>query len=136
MDTGVKVEDYQVVYFLKRKGDAMITFANIADIIQVGLIEGDPLDDLLSKMNSEFLPKLLNEKNWPEGVKKEFVAQLHKFMAGLTDASNASKGRTMLYFPHEDLSDPEAASKDKDLLQRLESTVIQWTRQIKDVVSN
>jgi dynein heavy chain len=26
--------------------------------------------------------------------------------------------------------------RDKDLLQRLESTVIYWTRQIKDVVSN
>ena len=42
----------------------------------------------------------------------------------------------MLYFPNEDLSDPEAAAKDKDLLQRLESTVIYWTRQIKEVVSN
>jgi dynein heavy chain len=31
---------------------------------------------------------------------------------------------------------PEAAAKSKDLLQRLESTVIGWTRQIKDVTSN
>jgi hypothetical protein len=45
-------------------------------------------------MNAEYLPKLLAEKNWPEGVKKEFVAQLHKFMAALTEASHASKGRT------------------------------------------
>lgn len=125
---GIKPEDYQVCYFLKRKYDVPITFANIHECIQVGLIEGDPLDDLLNKMNGDFLPKLLAEKNWPEGVKKEFVAQLHKFMAALTDASNASKGRTMLYFPSEDLVDPEAAAKDKDLLQRLESTVIQWTR--------
>ena len=94
----------------------------------VGVVEGDPLDDLLNNMNAEFLPKLLGEKNWPEGVKKEFVAQLHKFMAALTEASHASKGRTTLYIPNEDLSDPEAAAKDKDLLQRLESTVIYWTR--------
>jgi len=25
-------------------------------------------------MNGDYLPKLLGEKNWPEGVKKEFVA--------------------------------------------------------------
>jgi len=94
------------------------------------------LDDLLNQMNAEYLPKLLAEKNWPEGVKKEFVAQLHKFMAALTEASHASMGRTTLYIPNEDLSDIEAAAKDKDLLQRLESTVIYWTRQIKEVTSN
>lgn len=57
-------------------------------------------------------------------------------MAALTEASHASKGRTTLYIPIEDLSDIEAAAKDKDLLQRLESTVIYWTRQIKEVTSN
>jgi len=41
-----------------------------------------------------------------------------------------------LYIPDEDLTDIEAAAKDKDLLQRLETTVIQWTRQIKELVSN
>ena len=36
----------------------------------------------------------------------------------------------------EDVSDPLMASKDKDLTQRLESTVIHWTRQIKEVVNS
>jgi len=101
----------------------------------VGLVDGDPLDDLLNQMNADFLPKLLGEKNWPEGVKKDFVANLHKFMAALTEASHASKGRTTLYIPNEDVSDPESAARDKDLIQRLESTVIYWTRQIKEVTS-
>jgi len=94
------------------------------------------LDDLLSKMNSDYLNKFLQDKSWPDGVRKDFVSGLHKFMAALTEASHLSKGRTNLYIPAEDLSDIEAAAKDKDLLQRLESTVIFWTRQIKDVVSN
>jgi len=102
----------------------------------VQVVEGDPLDDLLNKMNGGYLPKLLQENTWPDSVKKEFVAQLHKFMATVTEASHASKGRTTLYIPNEELSEPERAANDKDLLQRLESTVIQWTRQIKDVVSN
>ena len=48
----------------------------------------------------------------------------------------SSKGKTVLYIPQEDVSDPLLASKDKDLTQRLESTVIHWTRQIKEVVNS
>ena len=122
------MSEIQVCYFIKKRFDVALTIQNIQEILLIGMVDGDPLDDLLSQMNAEFLPKLLGEKNWPEGVKKEFVAQLHKFMAALTEASHASKGRTTLYIPNEDLSDVEAAAKDKDLLQRLESTVIYWTR--------
>lgn len=57
-------------------------------------------------------------------------------MATLTEESATSKGRTQLYIPEEHISDVDTAVKDKDLLQRLESTVIYWTRQIKEVVSN
>jgi dynein heavy chain len=41
----------------------------------------------------------------------------------------------VLYIPNEDLSDTEAAAKDKDTIQRLETTVINWTKQIKEVIS-
>ena len=69
-------------------------------------------------------------------MRKDFILVLHKYISALTEASHISKGRTTLYIPAEDLSDIEAAAKDKDLLQRLESTVIFWTRQIKEVVYN
>ena len=43
----------------------------------------------------------------------------------------------MLYLPAETLpTDISLAATDKDLVQRLEATVIHWTRQIKEVVSN
>jgi len=61
-------------YFLKKTQDQQISFPNIQDQLVVGLCDGDPLDDLLNKMNADYLPKLLGEKHWPEGVKKEFVA--------------------------------------------------------------
>jgi dynein heavy chain len=69
-------------------------------------------------------------------VKKEFVANLHRFMAFLNEQTHSARGQTYLYIPDEDLTDIEASAKDKDLLQRLESTVIYWTRQIKELVSN
>lgn len=99
-------------------------------------IQSDPLEDLLEKMNTDYVKQLLQENDWPEGVKKEFIANLHKFMQYLNESTYAAKGQTYLYIPDEDLSDIEASAKDKDLLQRLETNVIYWTRQIKDLVSN
>lgn len=55
-------------------------------------------------------------------------------------------GYTKLYIPKEDLSGGKggkddgqidrAIYQDKDLIQRLESTVIYWNHQIKEVVNN
>lgn len=87
-------------------------------------------------MNAEYVPKLLGENDWPDGVRKEFQANLNKFMATITEESQRPKGRTFLYIPEETITDVDTAVKDKDLLQRLESTVIYWTRQIKELVSN
>ena len=129
------MQDYQVAYFIKRKLNERITMNNINEIVIAGLCDGDPLDQLLRMMN-DACPKLLGETDWPENVKKEFVANLHNFMAVITEASYVAKGMQNLYIPNEDLSDVDTAIKDKDLLQRLESIVIYWTRQIKELVSN
>jgi dynein heavy chain len=109
---------------------------NIAKHVMTGMIDRDPLDDLLNKMNMEYCPKLLGENDWPDGVKKEFATNLHKFMCILTEAGHKRVGRTQLYIPNEDLHDVEAAAKEKDQIQRLESIVIYWTRQIKELVTN
>jgi dynein heavy chain len=135
-DQGINPNEYQVVYFMKRRWDRNITEANLQDCVLFKTLSSDPLEDLLAKMNGEYVKKLLQENDWPDGVKKEFIANLHKFMAFLNETTYAARGQTYLYIPDEDLSDIEAAAKDKDLLQRLESTVIHWTRLIKELVSN
>merc|ERR1711865_930382 len=62
---------------------------------------------------------------------------MHRFMASLTETVHQAHGKTVLYLPREncDLEDFETVRADKDLVQRLESTVIRWTRQIKEVVN-
>ena len=52
----------------------------------------DPLEDLLEKMNTEYVKKLLGENDWPDGVKKEFIANLHRFMAFLNETTHAARG--------------------------------------------
>lgn len=124
----LKPEDYQVCYFIKRSGKEVILIDKIAEHIICGQINNNPLDDLLNKMTTEYVPRLHGEQEWPEGVKKEFQANLNKFMAYLTEESAQMKGKTQLYIPEEHIVDIDVATKDKDLIQRLESTVIYWTR--------
>jgi dynein heavy chain len=99
-------------------------------------INKEPLDDLLEKMETDYIKTLLAENEWPDTVKKEFVAGVHKFMAFLHEHTHKARGQTYLYIPQEDLNDPHANAKDRDLIQRLESTIIGWTSQIKELVSS
>ena len=42
----------------------------------------------------------------------------------------------MLYLPSEPIGDPAKVARDKEYVQQLESIVIHWTRQIKEVVNH
>ena len=42
-----------------------------------------------------------------------YVGQLHRFLARLTETSHALNGRTVLYLPRGDMSDPVTAAADK-----------------------
>ena len=55
------------------------------------------------------------------GVRNDFSAQLHKFMAHLTDAQHKAVGHTVLYVPDEgEKMDDKEACFQKELVQRLE----------------
>ena len=59
---------------------------------------------------------------YQSGVRNDFAAQLHKFMACLTDTAYKMEGKTVLYIPEEDItSSLEKSAKNKELVARLES---------------
>ena len=123
-------------YFIKPPNlPEKINISNIAKLLIPGIVDKYPLDVLLEYMSS-FIGIIKREQKWPESVKKEFLGSLHTFMGAITEASHQQKGSTILYIPNEDITDSELAAKDKDLVQRLESTLIRWTRQIREVVNN
>lgn len=131
-----KVKEFQ--YFIKGENEVIFTREKIAAKVHYGVIYGgvNAFDSLMRLMNSYYLSSFLTNNSWPVSVRTEFSGQVHRFMASLTETSNQVKGHTVLYIPEENLSDLEKASKDKDLVQRLEAILIHWTRQIKEVVSN
>ncbi|CAM9911153.1 unnamed protein product, partial [Discosporangium mesarthrocarpum] len=104
-----------------------------------GIISGQAVHSLLRVLQGVYSPRVFKQQvGWPESVKKDLTGHMHKFMASLVEMSNLEEGKTVLYIPAElaDISNASLAAKDKDLVQHLESTVIHWTRQIKDVVNN
>ena len=85
-------------------------------------------------MSGLYAPLFFGNKMWPDSIKNDFASQLHRFLATLTDIRWRMEGITKLYIPKEGLDiSTEQAAKDKELVQRLESAMVHWCRQLKDV---
>ena len=105
--------------------------------LQVGLLKDkDPMEGLERLMKSVFAPLILNNTTWPDSIRKDMSASLHKLLASLVQCVNERKGDTVLYIPHLNLAQsPAIAAADKETLQLTESCVIHATRQVKDVLN-
>lgn len=99
-----------------------LTAENLDRMVQYGTIAGDQVEDLLRLMQSVFAPLFFEQRNWPDSIRNEFNAQLHRFLASLTDTRWKVEGKTVLYIPMECARTPsDVAARDKELVQRLES---------------
>ena len=88
-------------------------------------------------MNGIYAPIFLETTTLPETICNDFSARMHRFLATLTDIRYKMTGKTVLYIPEEKRvpENPSEAVKDKELVSRMEATMIHWTRQIKEVLS-
>jgi len=77
----------------------------------------------------------MNQIKVPEGIKKELIINLHKFMMSLSQAYHSDQKEIVLYIPKENLSDLDQVIKDKDLISRLETIMVEWTNQIRDFIN-
>jgi len=123
--------------FFAREENAVVTPENFSSVVQFGTVQGSCVDTVLRAMHNLFAPSFFENTSWPDSLHNEFSAQLHKFMAHLTDAQHKTVGHTVLYVPDEGpaMASPEA-HKDKELVHRLEVVMIHWTRQIKEVLAS
>ena len=86
-------------------------------------------------MNDSLSEKIYN-LNWPEGIKNDLISNMHKFLIVLSQSYYLDQNKVVLYIPKENLNNPQDAIKDKELVARLESIMIEWTNQIRDFLSN
>uniref|UniRef100_A0A2K6Q5M8 Dynein axonemal heavy chain 2 n=1 Tax=Rhinopithecus roxellana TaxID=61622 RepID=A0A2K6Q5M8_RHIRO len=125
----------QLVYFI-RQAPVPITRENFEATVQFGTVRGPYIPALLRLVSGVFAPQIFANTTWPESIRNHFASHLHKFLACLTDTRYKLEGHTVLYIPAEAMNmKPEVVVKDKELVQRLETSMIHWTRQIKEVLS-
>uniref|UniRef100_A0A2K6C7M2 Dynein axonemal heavy chain 2 n=1 Tax=Macaca nemestrina TaxID=9545 RepID=A0A2K6C7M2_MACNE len=136
LDLGMPVQTQnQLVYFI-RQAPVPITRENFEATVQFGTVRGPYIPALLRLVSGVFAPQIFANTTWPESIRNHFASHLHKFLACLTDTRYKLEGHTVLYIPAEAMNmKPEVVVKDKELVQRLETSMIHWTRQIKEVLS-
>ncbi|KAF6093343.1 dynein axonemal heavy chain 2 [Phyllostomus discolor] len=136
LDLGMPVQTQnQIVYFI-RQALVPITPENFEATVQFGTVRGSYIPALLRLLSGVFAPQVFTNTSWPESIRNHFASHLHRFLACLTDTRYKLEGHTVLYIPAEAMMmKPEVVFKDKELVQRLETSMIHWTRQIKEVLS-
>jgi len=128
--------EFNLCFFIKKDTSMSINIFNIEILLVFDYIDGNVNKYLLDQMNEKYVPYILYQLKWPEGIKKELITNLHKFMISLSHTYYSEKKQIVLYIPKENFSDVEAVLKDKDLISRLETIMIEWTTQIRDFLNN
>eukprot|EP01135_Chromosphaera_perkinsii_P002940 Nk52_evm51s230 gene=Nk52_evmTU51s230 len=96
----------------------------------------NPLEHLVTLIDSVFLPLVTNEKNhtgWPIVVVNDVLRHFFKIKTVVQVISGKVKGKTILPLPPGSGSPTDG---EKQILHQLESAVIDWTHQIKGVIKS
>ncbi|TPX70381.1 hypothetical protein SpCBS45565_g01824 [Spizellomyces sp. 'palustris'] len=123
------------VYFLKHNVGAPIT-EKLDTELTMGDLSANPLEFLSVLLEEVYLPLLTNPKNlesWPEVVASDVLRHFHQLNGAVYVISGKSKGKTMLPLPH---GARLTTDVDRSVLHTLESAVIDWTHQIKEVIKS
>ncbi|XP_028992315.1 dynein axonemal heavy chain 2 isoform X2 [Betta splendens] len=125
----------QLSYFTRVPG-AFVTAETFNTAVQFGSARGSPTRRLLRDMACLHAPPLALCTFRVKSLKDTYTNNMHCYVATLTDEVHNKVGKTVLYIPMEALQfSPEEAKNDLALVQRLETVVIKWTDQIKEVLN-
>jgi dynein heavy chain len=109
----------------------------LAKKVAVSELSADAIRQLMALSKEVYFPLLTNPGNqegWPEVIAKELTENLHRFLAQTFVTMGHMNGETLLPLPPDDVYSMEKNQHDKDSVHVLETAVIAWTRQIKDIL--
>ncbi|XP_066093696.1 dynein axonemal heavy chain 17 isoform X2 [Saccopteryx bilineata] len=133
------------LYFIKKK-PGNITKDNCKEALIYGDISTTPVDQLIAIVE-EVLYSLLNQsKNisgWPQVVSEDIVKQVHRLKNEMFVMGGKIKGKTLLPIPEHlesldgtlESMEKIPSSLDNSLLHAIETIIIDWSHQIRDVLS-
>jgi len=128
----------KILAFFKAEQDAGVTMQDVPKKISSAEVGGNALRQLMTMSKDVYFPLLTNpgnQKGWPEVIVKEFTENLHRFMAQTFVTMGHMNGETLLPLPPDDVyTNMEKNQQDKESIHVLETAVIAWTRQIKDIL--
>ncbi|XP_059853521.1 dynein axonemal heavy chain 17 [Delphinus delphis] len=133
------------MYFIKKK-PGNISNDNYKDRLVYGDISPTPVDQLIAIVE-EVLYSLLNQSEnvsgWPRVVSEDIVKQVHKLKNEMCVMGGKIKGKPLLPIPEHlgsldgtlESMERIPSSLDNSLLHAIETIIIDWSRQIRDVLS-
>ncbi|XP_075760265.1 dynein axonemal heavy chain 17 isoform X2 [Pelodiscus sinensis] len=133
------------VYFVKQKKEN-ITKENFRSRLLVGDISPFPVDQLIAVVEEVVYALFMSSENtsgWPQVVSDDVVKQAQRLKNEMFVMGGKIKGKTLLPLPEHletlgsstDLLDRLPAAVDSSLLHSIETIIIDWSHQIRDVLS-
>ncbi|KAJ1635860.1 flagellar outer dynein arm heavy chain beta [Pavlovales sp. CCMP2436] len=127
----------KVLYFRKRN-PVKLTSVNVQSEVLWGDMSPSPLLHIFHTGQDVFTPVLTNPRNqefMSEIVSSQLSEAMHKTVSQVYVALGQSMGKTLLAVPPGEMLRSDGSSgKDKDRVHVLETSVVTWTAQIKNVL--
>uniref|UniRef100_A0A8C9SNB8 Dynein axonemal heavy chain 17 n=1 Tax=Scleropages formosus TaxID=113540 RepID=A0A8C9SNB8_SCLFO len=127
----------KAVYFVKRSQDPLT-----AETVRTNLLYGDiapsPFEQLSTLVEELLVPVMSNSRNhggWPQVVSQDIKQHVHSLKTSVSVMAGKVRGKTLLPLPVcLERVGQAALEKDKSILHSIESVVIDWCHQIRDVI--
>lgn len=128
----------KILAFTKSETEAGVELAEMGNKIAVTELSSDAVRQMMALSKEVYFPLLTNPGNqegWPEVIAKELTENLHRFLAQTFVTMGHMSGETLLPLPPDEVyTNMEKNQQDKDSVHVLETAVIAWTRQIRDIL--
>ena len=128
----------KILAFTKNEIDAGVELAELGNKVAVTELSPDAVRQIMALSREVYFPLLTNPGNqegWPEVIAKELTENLHRFLAQTFVTLGQMSGETLLPLPPEEVyTNMEKNQQDKDSVHVLETAVIAWTKQIRDIL--
>ncbi|XP_076026906.1 dynein axonemal heavy chain 2 [Genypterus blacodes] len=135
MPLQVQGSEQHLTVFIRAAG-MVITVETFDRAVQFFTVQGNSTQSMLRKLTCLHSPMVALNTAWEKSIRDHYTMNMHCYLAKLTDNVFKKVGNTVFYIPTEAMQQTaEQASKDKKLVQRLETVMIHWTDQIKEVMN-
>eukprot|EP00755_Sulcionema_specki_P032815 Sspe_Gene.20010::Locus_7312_Transcript_1_1_Confidence_1.000_Length_13148::g.20010::m.20010/K10408/DNAH; dynein heavy chain, axonemal len=141
MEAFTEQEKYDGAVIFWRSSTVELHLDNMQREVRFMRLDGDQIESLANLLEGIFIPLLKSGKamRWPKMTQQETVRDIQTFSQSLSYFKGQMQGMTILPMPAEVAAPPaEASHEQRERYQRaihnLETTMVEWARQIRAAV--